>query len=266
MNRQALISEIRRKKNFLCIGLDPDIEKLPLHLPKNTDGVKQFCTQIIEQTLDFCVSYKLNTAFFEALGWQGMKVFEELISLIPETHFIIADAKRGDIGNTSTQYAKAFFEKMSCDAITVAPYMGEDSVKPFINHKDKWAIILGLTSNEGARDFELKKIGDEYLYEVVLKTAKQWGNEDNTMFVIGATQSEHFRRIRETVPHHFLLIPGVGAQGGSLADVCTGLINQDIGLLINSSREIIYASNEENFAEKAREKAKEMVEEMRKYF
>jgi orotidine-5'-phosphate decarboxylase len=265
LNKQILISEIRKKKSFLCVGLDPDVMKLPAHLPKNAVGVKQFCHEIIQNTLDYCVSYKFNLAFFEALGWEGIKVFEEIVAEIPKTHFIIADAKRGDIGNTSELYARAFYEKMGCDALTINPYMGSDSVKPFLNHEDKWVIILGLTSNEGAADFEMQKIGNKYLYEEVISSCAEWGTGENMMFVIGATQSAHFEKIRKLIPNHFLLIPGVGAQGGSLTDVCNGLINEDIGLLVNSSREIIYADNSENYAKIAGEKAKSLAEEMSKY-
>jgi orotidine-5'-phosphate decarboxylase len=266
MNRANLIAEIKRKKSFLCVGLDPDILKLPAHLSKDAEGVKEFCLKIIAQTIDSCVSYKFNLAFFEALGWQGMKVFEEIVAEIPKTHLIIADAKRGDIGNTSELYARAFFEKFNCDALTINPYMGSDSVKPFLNHTDKWAIVLGLTSNEGAKDFELEKIGEQFLFEKVLKTCSEWGSKESMMFVIGATQATHFARIRQIIPQHFLLIPGVGAQGGSLDDVCKGLLNDDIGILVNSSREIIYASKGDDFAIKAGEKAMEMAEEMRHYF
>jgi orotidine-5'-phosphate decarboxylase len=265
MNRANLITAIKCKKSFLCVGLDPDILKLPSHLSKDAEGVKEFCLKIIAQTIDSCVSYKFNLAFFEALGWQGMKVFEEIVSVIPKTHLIIADAKRGDIGNTSELYARAFFEKMNCDALTVSPYMGSDSVNPFLNHKDKWAIVLGLTSNEGAKDFELEKIGEQYLYEKVLKTCSEWGSEESMMFVIGATQTPYFTRIRQIIPHHFLLIPGVGAQGGSLGDVCNGLMNDDIGILVNSSREIIYASKNVDFDIKAGEKARELATEMSLY-
>lgn len=266
MNRESLISEIRRKKSFLCVGLDPDILKLPAHLSKNAEGVKVFCLEIIKTTLDYCVSFKLNVAFFESLGWEGFKVFEEIVASIPKSHFIIADAKRGDIGNTSELYARAFFERMNCDALTISPYMGSDSVKPFLNHKDKWAIVLGLTSNEGAKDFELQKVGDQYLFEKVLMSCSEWSSKENMMFVIGATQSPYYKTIRSIIPNHFLLIPGVGAQGGSLEDVCKGLLNDDIGILVNSSREIIYASKGEDFAIKAGEKAKELAEAMREYF
>ena len=266
MNREFLISEIRRKRSFLCVGLDPDVLKLPSHLLKNAEGVKEFCTEIIRTTLDFCVSYKLNLAFFESLGWEGFKVFEEIVATIPKSHFIIADAKRGDIGNTSELYARAFFERMNCDALTINPYMGSDSVKPFLNHKDKWAIVLGLTSNEGAQDFELGKMGDQYLFEKVLKSCSDWGSKENMMFVVGATQAPYYKTIRVIIPEHFLLIPGVGAQRGSLSDVSKGLMNEDIGILVNSSREIIYASMREDFAMKAGDKAKELAEEMNQYF
>lgn len=266
MNRESLLLEIRRKKSFLCVGLDPDILKLPAHLPKNAEGVKEFCLEIIKTTLDSCVSYKLNLAFFEALGWEGFKVFEEIVASIPKSHFIIADAKRGDIGNTSELYARAFFERMNCDAVTINPYMGSDSVKPFLNHTNKWAIVLGLTSNEGAKDFELEKVDDQYLFEKVLKSCSDLGSKENMMFVIGATQAAHFARIRQIIPQHFLLIPGVGAQGGSLEDVCKGLLNDDMGILVNSSREIIYASQDEDFALRAGEKSRVLAEDMSKYF
>lgn len=265
MNKQSLISEIRKKKSFLCVGLDPDIKKMPAHLPKTAEGVKTFCLEIIQNTMDYCISYKLNLAFFEALGWEGIKVFEEIVKEIPKTHLIIADAKRGDIGNTSELYARAFFDKMGCDALTINPYMGSDSVKPFLNHKDKWAIILGLTSNEGATDFETQKIANTYLYEQVITSCASWGAEDNMMFVIGATQSAHFEKIRQIIPNHFLLIPGIGAQGGSLEDVCKGLINTDIGIIVNSSREIIYADSSENYAKIAGEKARDISIEMSTY-
>ena len=262
MNKSTLILEIRKKKSFLCVGLDPDVEKMPTHLSKDIEGVKKFCLDIIQSTKESCVAYKPNSAFFEALGWRGMQVLEEVIDAIPKSHFIIADAKRGDIGNTSKMYAKAFFETMKADAITVAPYMGEDSVRPFLEFKDKWAIILGLTSNAGSKDFELKKMEGKDLYEIVLEECAKWGNSENTMFVIGATQGQYMKRVRQIVPNHFLLVPGVGAQGGSLDDVCNHLINDEIGILINASREIIYASSETDFAEKAGQKAKELALKM----
>lgn len=256
MDRKEIIHQIRCKRSFLCVGLDPDLSKLPYHLSRDAAGVKQFCEEIIAQTLDYCVAYKLNIAFFEPLGWEGFKVFEEIVASIPKTHFIIADAKRGDIGNTSLQYASAFFEKMNCDALTLSPYMGEDSIRPFLSYQNKWAIILGLTSNEGSKDLELKRLENgEYVYESILKSTSQWGTIDNTMYVIGATKMEYFQRIRNIIPHHFLLIPGVGAQGGSLEDVGRHLINDDIGILVNSSREIIYASSGQDFATQAGEKA-----------
>jgi orotidine-5'-phosphate decarboxylase len=265
MNRQTLISEIRKKESFLCIGLDPDLDKLPSHLPKNAEGVKEFCSQIIEHTKDSCVAYKLNSAFFESLGWRGFKVMEEIFASIPTSHFIIADAKRGDIGNTSIQYAKAFLETMKADALTISPYMGSDSVQPFLTIQDKWAIILGLTSNKGSQDFELLKVADEYLYEFVMKKCALWGNDENTMFVIGATQSENMARIRTMLPTHFFLVPGVGAQGGSLENVCANLMNKDVGILVNSSREIIYASSSQDYAIRASDKAIEIREKMKSF-
>lgn len=265
MTRDQLISEIKSKKSFLCVGLDPDIDKLPNHLPKSAEGVKEFCLQLIESTKEYCVSYKLNSAFFESLGWEGYKVMQELMETISRTHFIIADAKRGDIGNTSSQYAKAFFEVMKADGLTISPYMGSDSVQPFLEIQNKWAIILGLTSNKGSEDFELAKIGDEYLYELVMKKCASWGSEFNTMFVVGATQSENMKRIRTLLPNHFFLVPGIGAQGGSLDEVCQNLMNPEIGILVNSSREIIYASSNEDYAQKAGEKSKVIQEKMSMY-
>lgn len=262
MNKQTLVAKIRKKKSFLCVGLDPDLDKLPNHLAKNAEGVKEFCCQIIEHTKEHCVSYKLNSAFFESLGWEGYKVMQELFAMIPKTHLIIADAKRGDIGNTSTQYAKAFLETMNADALTISPYMGSDSVEPFMAFQDKWAIILGLTSNKGSQDFELLKIGDEYLYEIIMKKCASWGTDENTMFVIGATQSDNMHRIRTMLPKHFFLVPGVGAQGGSLEDVCKNLMNSEIGILVNSSREIIYSSAGVDYAIDAGTKAKEIQEKM----
>ncbi|MFY7861928.1 MAG: orotidine-5'-phosphate decarboxylase [Chitinophagales bacterium] len=262
MKKSTLVIEIRKKKSFLCLGLDPDIEKMPHHLSKDVKGIKKFCLEIIESTKDYCVAYKPNSAFFEALGWQGLKVLEEVILAIPKTHFIILDAKRGDIGNTSRMYAKACFETMKADAITVAPYMGEDSVRPFLEFKDKWAIILGLTSNDGSKDFELKKTEGKDLFEVVLEECAKWGNAENTMFVIGATQGQYMKRVRQIVPNHFLLVPGIGAQGGSFEDVCNHLMNDEIGILINASREIIYASSETDYAEKAGQKARALALKM----
>lgn len=265
MNRQEIINQIRTKKSYLCVGLDPDLAKIPMHLPKTAEGVLTFCKSIIDATLDHCVAYKPNAAFFEAMGWEGYRTLQEVIQYIPKTHLSIADAKRGDIGNTSAQYAHTFYETMGADALTIAPYMGEDSVKPFLEYKDKWAIILGLTSNIGSKDFEMLEIDGEYLFEKVLETCSSWGNIDNTMFVIGATQGEYMRRVRAAIPDHFLLVPGVGAQGGSLHDVSTMLMNNDIGILVNSSREIIYASSGEDYADAARRQASIMAETMSEY-
>jgi orotidine-5'-phosphate decarboxylase len=266
MNKKQLVRAIRSQKSFLSIGLDPDLDKLPAHLPKNSDGVASFCKAIIEKTHPYCVSYKLNTAFFEVLGVEGMRVFDEVVRHIPKTHFIIADAKRGDIGNTSRMYAQAFLETFDCSAITVSPYMGKDSVSPFLDFRDKYTIVLGLTSNEGAQDFEMLSIGHEFLYEKVMSKVVSWGSEDNLMFVIGATQNESQGQIRTQFPHHFFLVPGVGAQGGSLEATCHNLLNDEIGILIASSRDIIYADNSENFAEVSGEKAKALSSKMWELF
>src|SRR5829696_6602232 len=249
MTRKELVEQIFLKKTYLCVGLDTDPEKLPIHLKNSPDNIFQFNKAIIDATKDFCVAYKINTAFYEAQGVKGWESMERTVNSIPPTHFTIADAKRGDIGNTSAQYAKAFFETLNFDAITVAPYMGEDSVKPFLEHKDKWTILLGLTSNAGAKDFELQKAGDGLLYEKILQTASGWGTEDNLMFVVGATQAEEFVTIRKLTPNHFYLVPGVGAQGGSLKEISQKALIEDCGLLINVSRAVIYASNSEDFAD-----------------
>ena len=265
MTRQQLIEQIRRKQSYLCVGLDTDITKIPRHLLNDTDPVFAFNKAIIDATRDLCVSYKINTAFYEALGVKGWIALEKTVRYIGEAHFTIADAKRGDIGNTSDQYAKAFFEALPFDAVTVAPYMGEDSVKPFLQHEGKWAIVLGLTSNKGAADFELQTTGNQLLYEKVLTTVATWGSPDNLMFVVGATQADSFTNIRKLTPDHFYLVPGVGAQGGSLKEISEKAMNKDCGLLVNASRAIIYASSGENFAEKAREVAKAYQEEMALY-
>jgi len=265
MNRNELIEHIRAKKSFLCVGLDPDIDKLPSPISRDADGILEFCTHIIEATKEYCVAYKINSAFFEALGWKGYRAMEEVISRIPKTHFIIADAKRGDIGNTSKQYAKAFFETMGADAITIAPYMGADSVQPFLSYKDRWGIVLGLTSNAGSADFELLEKDGMYFFEAVLGKSAQWGDASNMMYVIGATQSSYMERIRRMLPHHFFLVPGVGAQGGSLEDVCQYLMNDDIGILVNLSREIIYASSGMDYAIEAGKKAQQMARKMSAY-
>lgn len=278
MTRQQLIEQIFSKKTYLCVGLDTDILKIPNHLKSHPDAIFEFNKQIIDATKKYCVAYKINTAFYEALGVKGWIALEKTVNYIPDTHFKIADAKRGDIGNTSAQYAKAFFETMNFDAITVAPYMGEDSVKPFLEYKNKWTILLGLTSNSGAKDFEMQTlikkthILDEgihitkeqtsFLYETVLQSASQWGTEENLMFVIGATQAGEFLKIRALTPNHFYLVPGVGAQGGSLKTISEIAMIKGCGLLVNVSRAIIYASDKENFAQEATRKAKEYAGEM----
>jgi orotidine-5'-phosphate decarboxylase len=272
MTRQQLIEQIRSKQSYLCVGLDTDITKIPAHLLAEPDPVFTFNKAIIDATQDLCVSYKINTAFYEALGLKGWQAMEKTLNYIPKNIFTIADAKRGDIGNTSGQYAKAFFEAFSFDSITVAPYMGEDSVKPFLEYENKWAIVLGLTSNKGAKDFELQRMasgnaghGEEKLYEKVLRTVAPWGTSSNLMFVVGATQADEFANIRKIVPDHFFLVPGVGVQGGSLKEISEKAMNKDIGLLVNVSRAVIYASEKENFAEKAREVAQQYREEMKTY-
>ncbi len=265
MTREQLVEQIKTKGNYLCVGLDSEIEKIPHHLRGQKDPVFEFNKQIIDATKDHCVSYKINTAFYEANGLKGWETLEKTINYIPSTHFRIADAKRGDIGNTSAQYAKAFFETMPFDAITVAPYMGSDSVRPFLEYENKWTIILGLTSNPGSADFEMQKLGEEFLYERVLRTAAAWGSASNTMFVIGATHPQWFEKIREITPHHFYLVPGVGAQGGSLQDISHKAMNEDCGLLVNASRAIIFAGSGENFAELAAERSKAYAQEMSGY-
>ncbi|MBO9201224.1 MULTISPECIES: orotidine-5'-phosphate decarboxylase [Niastella] len=265
MTRQQLVEQIRTKKTYLIVGLDTDITKIPKHLLSAPDPVFEFNRQIIDATKDHCVGYKINTAFYEALGKPGWEAMEKTAAYIPATHFKIADAKRGDIGNTSSQYAKAFFDALPFDAITVAPYMGADSVLPFLEYKDKWTIVLGLTSNTGARDFELQKAGEELLYEKVLRTAAQWGTAEQLMFVVGATQASEFTNIRAITPHHFYLVPGVGAQGGSLKEISEKAMNKDVGLLVNASRAIIYASGNEDFAAKAKQIASDYQQEMAEY-
>ena len=262
MTRKELIEQIYSKKTYLCVGLDSDIEKLPAHLKKLDDPQFEFNKHIIDATLDHCVAYKINTAFYESRGVKGWETLEKTVNYIPDTHFKIADAKRGDIGNTSAQYAKAFFETLSFDAITVAPYMGEDSIKPFLDYKGKWTIILGLTSNPGASDFELIRSENTYLFEHVLQKTARWGNSENLMFVIGATKHEMVRAIRDAYPDHFFLVPGIGAQGGSLSEITLSGINRDCGLLVNASRAIIFASTGEDFAAAARLASQQYHEEM----
>jgi orotidine-5'-phosphate decarboxylase len=265
MTRNELVRQIKKKKSYLCVGLDTDITKIPQHLLSEADPVFSFNKAIIDATRDVCVAYKINTAFYEAQGVKGWEAMDKTVRYIGDEHFKIADAKRGDIGNTSDQYAKAFFETMPFDAITVAPYMGEDSVKPFLQYEGKWAIVLGLTSNKGAADFELQQAGKGLLYEKVLATVSTWGTPDNLMFVIGATQADEFINIRTMIPNHFLLVPGVGAQGGSLKDISEKAITEDGGILVNSSRAIIYASGETDFANKARAMAIAVQQEMMNY-
>lgn len=265
MNRKHLIQQIKEKKSYLCVGLDTDIGKIPVHLQTWPDAVFQFNKQIIDATKDLCVAYKINTAFYEARGAKGWETLEKTVDYIPSTHFKIADAKRGDIGNTSHQYAKAFFETIPFDAITVAPYMGSDSIKPFLDYENKWTIVLGLTSNEGSKDFQQQKINDQYLYEKVIKKTAEWGTEENLMYVVGATKAAEIESIRKIIPNHFLLIPGVGFQGGSLAEVSKYGLNKNCGLLVNVSRAIIYAGHNENFAEEARGIALEYKTSMEKY-
>jgi len=262
MNRAELISQIKQKESFLCVGLDADINKIPKHLLALEDPIFEFNKQIIDATKDLCVAYKPNTAFYEAHGVKGWESLQKTIDYIPKDIFTIADAKRGDIGNTSSMYAKAFFEALNFDSITVAPYMGEDSVAPFLEFENKWVILLALTSNKGADDFQFFKDGEQHLFEKVLEQSKKWGTPENLMYVVGATRPEMFTDIRNVVPDSFLLVPGVGAQGGSLAEVCKYGMNKDCGLLINSSRGIIYAGNDENFANEARSAALVIQKEM----
>lgn len=268
MNRKELVEQIRSKKSFLCVGLDTDLKKMPQHLLACDDPIFEFNKAIIDATAPYCVSYKPNLAFYEAFGVKGMISFEKTISYLKENyphHFIIADAKRGDIGNTSAMYARTFFGEYDIDALTVAPYMGEDSVTPFLTYEDKWVILLALTSNKGSHDFQLTTDTEgERLFEKVLRVSQQWGNEENMMYVVGATQGEMFKDIRKVAPRHFLLVPGVGAQGGSLQEVCKYGMTEDCGLLVNSSRGIIYASSGEDFAEVAARKAEELQKEMEK--
>lgn len=266
MNRQQLIHQIFTKKTFLCVGLDTDISKIPEHLKNESDPIFAFNKAIIDATAPFCVAYKPNLAFYESYGLKGMMAFEKTIQYLKNhypTHFIIADAKRGDIGNTSKMYARTFFEEYDLDSVTVAPYMGEDSVKPFLEYNGKWVILLALTSNKGSHDFQLTEDkSGERLFEKVLKKSQEWGTPENLMYVVGATQGRMFEDIRRIAPEHFLLVPGVGAQGGNLQEVCKYGMTKGCGLLVNSSRGIIYAGKGTDFAEAAARKAREMQEEM----
>lgn len=264
MNKIALVAQIQDKKSFLCVGLDTDIKKIPKHLLKEKDPVFEFNRQIIDATADYCVAYKPNLAFYEAMGASGWESLQKTVEYIPENIFTIADAKRGDIGNTSSLYARAFFQQMNFDAVTVAPYMGEDSVKPFLNFEGKWVILLALTSNQGSRDFQDLTTGNglKKVYEIVLEKSQAWGNDENMMYVVGATKADSLKEIREIVPNHFFLVPGVGAQGGSLEEVAKYGMNTECGLLVNSSRGIIYASSETDFAAKAAKEAQALQQEM----
>ena len=280
MTRKHLIEQIQQKKSYLCVGLDTDLERIPKFLQSHPDAIFEFNKQIIDATKDLCVSYKINTAFYEAMGLKGWEAMQKTVDYVPSEHFTIADAKRGDIGNTSSQYAKAFFEVMNFDAITVAPYMGEDSVRPFLEYENKWTIVLGLTSNKGSEDFQkllvsnksgkdlplIPSIVDPYrpafLYQRVIETIAGWGTPGNLMFVTGATKADDFADIRNMIPDHFLLVPGVGAQGGSLSEVSKYGLNKDCGLLVNASRAIIYASENEDFAVEARAIAEQYQVEM----
>lgn len=266
MNREQLIGQIKIKKSFLCVGLDTDIELIPRFLLDYEDPVLEFNRRIIDATHDLCVAYKPNSAFYESRGLAGWKSLIGTSQYIPSGCLGIIDAKRGDIGNTSSMYARAFFDQassgMNFDAITIAPYMGSDSVKPFLAFKDKWVILLALTSNEGGKDFQFIDTGNGRLFENVIQTANKWADNDRLMYVVGATRSEEFLAIRKYAPDHFLLVPGVGAQGGSLQEVCKYGLSRDCGLLVNSSRSIIYASQGEDFAERAREEAKKLQADM----
>lgn len=270
MNRTQLVEQIQIKQSFLCVGLDTDITKIPKHLQSSPDAIFQFNKAIIDATKEYCVSYKINTAFYESQGVKGWEAMEKTVHYIPKTHFSIADAKRGDIGNTSSQYAKTFFEVLPFDAITVAPYMGEDSIRPFLEYENKWTIVLGLTSNKGGNDFQQLALSNEMesklLYEKVLEKVSSWGTTSNLMFVVGANRTSDLVHIRSIIPDHFLLVPGVGAQGGSLEEVAKYGLNRDCGLLVNASRAIIFASDKEDFAEMAKTIASQYQQEMAAYF
>jgi orotidine-5'-phosphate decarboxylase len=263
MKRLELIENIKKQRSFLCVGLDSDLERIPKHLLQFDDPIFEFNKAIIDATKDYCVAYKPNIAFYECLGPKGWESLKKTIDYIPNDKFTIADAKRGDIGNTSRYYAKTFFEYLNFDAVTIAPYMGEDSITPFLEYEDKWVIVLALTSNKGALDFQfMTDTKGEKLYERVIRLTSKWGSPENLMYVVGATRSEDIGKVRNKVPQHFFLVPGVGAQGGSLTDTSHYGWNEDCGLLVNSSRGILYASDSEDFAEKAGEKAKTLQQEM----
>lgn len=267
MTKEELLNQIKNKKSFLCVGLDTDIEKIPAHLKKLEDPQFEFNKAIIDATAPLCISYKINTAFYECYGSKGWESLEKTIRYISNEHFIIADAKRGDIGNTSSLYARAFFNHLNVDAITIAPYMGKDSVTPFLAHKNKWVILLALTSNSGAMDFQFLQLehSKKRLFEKVIIKSKEWGNESNLMYVVGATQANLLAEIRQIIPDHFLLIPGVGSQGGSLEDVVKYGMTSQCGLLVNASRSIIYASSGIDFAEKAMQEATLIQKQMEEF-
>lgn len=267
MTYQNLYEHILAKQSYLCVGLDTDLEQIPKHLHQKdiTNTIFEFNRQIIDATLDYCVAYKINTAFYEAQGLTGWQAMTDTLNYIPKTHFTIADAKRGDIGNTSDNYAKAFFKQMDFDSITVAPYMGADSVKPFLNYADKWVILLALTSNASSSDFQFLEINGEKLFEKVLQTSQTWADHTQMMYVVGATQTAMLVNIRKIVPQHFLLVPGVGSQGGSLEEVSHFGLNEKVGLLVNASRSIIYASADVDFAKAAQNEAKKIQTEMKNY-
>lgn len=266
MNKQQLFENIKRKQSFLCVGLDTDIKKIPEHLLKEEDPVFAFNKAIIDATAPYCIAYKPNLAFYESMGVKGWIAFEKTVEYIKKNYpdqFIIADAKRGDIGNTSAMYARSFFEELDIDAVTVAPYMGEDSVTPFLTYEGKWVILLALNSNKGSHDFQLTEDKEgERLFEKVLRKSQEWANDQNMMYVVGATQSKMFEDIRKIVPNHFLLVPGIGAQGGSLEEVCRYGMTPECGLIVNSSRAIIYADKSETFAETAGKEAQKVQQQM----
>lgn len=262
MTKSALIEAIKNKKSFLCVGLDPDLDKIPKALLATENPILEFNKAVIDATKDYAVAYKLNIAFYEAMGKEGWDILESTRAYIPEDCFTIADAKRGDIGNTAKMYARTFFETYPFDSVTVAPYMGKDSVTPFLDFENKWTILLGLTSNEGSKDFQLLETGGQPLYEKVLSTSSQWGTPENLMYVIGATQGELLKSIRKIIPNHFLLIPGVGAQGGTVKEVAEATINDEVGILINVSRGVIYAGEGEDYKEGIRKAAQQYQKEM----
>ena len=265
MTRAELINQIKLKQSFLCIGLDPDLAKIPKHLLQLKDPVFEFNKCIIDATKDIAVAYKPNLAFYECLGLEGWKSFQKTVEYIPKECLVIADAKRGDIGNTSLYYAKTFFETYQCDALTIAPYMGSDSVMPFLSHENKWAVVLAMTSNQGSKDFQFIESNGVPIYEFVVNKCMEWGSSSNIMFVVGATRSEDIAKIRKLAPNHFFLVPGVGAQGGSLSEVVEYGMNEDCGILVNSSRGIIYADQTEDFANGAKKEALKIQSEMGQY-